>query len=554
MPKRLLLLLPLFLLSLLGQAQSYPVTISTQLTQPSPIYLNNYADATTLNSPIKVQLVLNDLSILNRQVRLKAYFKGNGIQFNTNDYVVGEKALYLEGGVPLQLTNIELAPYFKFQNLQGLNPNVYANALPEGIYEFCLEVYDVLTNKRLSRKSCVTTVIFQNDPPFLNLPTNKQEIMQQNIQNIVFSWTPRNINVSNVVYEFSLVEIWDNNTPVENAFLYSPPLYTTTVRNTILQYSINEPQLIPGKRYAWRVKAMAMANAEEIGVFKNNGYSAIFSFDYLIQCQAPLGIAAAQVSQDQAKITWSGALDNYDYEVKYRPKNANSDWYNLITPREYATLSNLKPKTTYEFSVGASCQKGKYTHSTLQQFTTLATEETTFAGCNLTPDPVDLFNQNLLPNLFANDVVKAGDFPIVVLKATGSNGRFSGEGYVTFAFLEKFRTLIDAADALGGDKIDISKFSRIKVKFDNIGVNTDFKLISGVINASYDKEWGSIVDGDKILNDVLGDNGKVVVTTLDFEVASITKNADGSTTITGTNGTQMNVPVSVNDKEFKDSK
>lgn len=66
------------------------------------------------------------------------------------------------------------------------------------------------------------------------------------------------------------------------------------------------------------------------------------------------------------------------------------------------------------------------------------------------PDPNDLANKTPLPNLYPNDVVSAGDFPIVVLHATGSNGNFSGDGYVTLPFLEKFRKLIDAADAFAG--------------------------------------------------------------------------------------------------------
>lgn len=484
-----------------GIAQTYPVTISTQITQPSPIYLSNYADATTINSPIKVQIALNDLTISNRQIRLKCYFQGQSISLMTNDFVVGARNLFLEGGVPLQLTNVDLAPYFEYQNLVGINPNQYAQALPEGIYNFSVEVYDFATNKKLSKKTSVTTIIFQNDPPFLNLPLNNASIMQQNIQNIIFSWTPRQINVSNVEYEFSLVEIWDKYTPVQNAFLHSPPLYTTTTRSTTLQYGVSEPQLLPGKKYAWRVKAKALLGAEEIGVFKNNGYSEIFAFDYETYCTAPLAITTTDISQDQAKITWSGDIDNFDYQVNYREKNANSDWYKIVTPREFATISNLKPNATYEYTVGASCEVGKYTHSTVHEFSTMAKDEIAFVGCGIKPDPADLANKNPLPELFANDVVKAGDFPIVVLHSTGSNGKFSGDGYVTLPFLEKFRTLIDAANAAGGP--DIGKYSRIRITFDNIGINTDFKLISGEIIASYDPDgWNSLLDGDKLVDDI----------------------------------------------------
>ncbi|MBF4516607.1 fibronectin type III domain-containing protein [Flavobacterium sp. ANB] len=543
----LLFFLVCSLIGLSGYAQSFPVTISTQITQPSPIYLSNYADATTINSPIKIQLVLNDLTISNRQVRLKFYFQGNSISFSSNDFVVGARPLYLEGGFPLQLNNVDLAPYFEFQNILGLNPNQYAQPLPEGIYNFSVEVYDFATNKKLSKKTSVTTIIFQNEPPFLNLPLNNASIMQSNIQNIIFSWTPRSINVSNVEYEFSLVEIWDNYTPVQNAFAYSPPLYTTTTRNTTFQYGISQPQLIPGKKYAWRIKAKAILGAEEIGVFKNNGYSEIFSFNYEVSCTAPLSITTTGVSEDQAKVSWSGNIDNFDYQVNYREKNAGSEWYKVVTPRESITISNLKPNATYEYTVGASCDVGKYTHSTVHEFTTLEKDEIAFAGCGIKPDPKDLANKTPLPQLFPNDVVTAGDFPIVVLKATGSNGSFTGEGYVTLPFLEKFRKLIDAADALGGDKINLGQFSRIRITFNNIGVNTDFKLISGEIVASYDPNWGGMADLDGVVNDAFGDAGNVVNHQYDLSIKSVVKNPDGTITVTSTTGVTSVLDKTVND-------
>jgi hypothetical protein len=192
----LLFTLAFWLITLSGFAETFPVVVNIQISQPTPIYWSNYTDATTSNSPIKMQIVLNDLTISNRQVRLKCYWQGNGISFMNNDFVVGAQPLYLEGGVPLQLTNVNLAPYFEFQNMVGITPNQYAQAIPEGIYTFAVEVYDVATGQKLSRKSTITAVIFQNEPPLLNLPLNKTGIMQQNIQNIVFSWTPRHTSCS----------------------------------------------------------------------------------------------------------------------------------------------------------------------------------------------------------------------------------------------------------------------------------------------------------------------------------------------------------------------
>jgi hypothetical protein len=494
--KEFLFILFIAVSTLAGHAQTFPVTIYSQFTYPTPIYLSNYANRTTINSPLKVQLMLNDLTISNRQVRLKLYLSGSSGSFMSKDFVIGAQPLYLQGGFPLQLTNLELGTYFEYRNLLGVNPNQYAQPLGEGTYDFCVEVYDFATNKKLSKRTCVSTVIFQNDPPILNLPVNQAKIIRQDIQNIIFNWTPRSINVSNVEYEFALVELWNPNIPYQTAFDYAPPLFTETTRMTTLQYDIMKPQLIPGKSYAWRVKAKALKGAEEIGLFKNNGFSEVFTFKYLSQCNAPMGISTEGVSQNQAKIKWTGIVANsFDYQVNYREKNANSKWYNLVTPREYATITNLKPNTTYEYTVGTACDRGEYTHSRIEEFTTLAKDEIAFAGCNLKPDPADLLNQTPLPALFTNDVVMAGDFPIVVLHATGGNGTFSGDGFVTFPFIEKFRK------AIGGTiDANIDQNVGIRITFNNIGINTDFKLISGEIVASYDANWGSMVDAGGIID------------------------------------------------------
>jgi len=138
---------------LLATAQSFPVQVVAQAVPPAPIYFSSYSDAGTVNGPLRVQLVLNDLGISDREIRLKAYFEGNGISFQSNDVVSGAGLLFLEGGIPLVLGNTELAPYFRFGNLTGISPAGYGQAIPEGTYKICFEVYAVLTGNRLSRRS-----------------------------------------------------------------------------------------------------------------------------------------------------------------------------------------------------------------------------------------------------------------------------------------------------------------------------------------------------------------------------------------------------------------
>jgi len=237
--------------------QSFPVQVVPQTIPPIPVHFSEYADMYTSNGPLKVQLVLNDLNISDREVRLKIYFEGNGIRFQSKDFISGAKPLYLEGGMPLVLAQSELAPYFNYENIMGISPQGYGQAIPEGVYQFCYEVIDVLTGNRLSRKTCSRAVIFKNEPPFLISPRNKTNITEHNPQNIVFQWTPRHINVSNVEYEISLVEIWDNGIDPQAAFLSSPPIFQTTTTATTYIYGPADPMLLSDKNYAWQVRAKA---------------------------------------------------------------------------------------------------------------------------------------------------------------------------------------------------------------------------------------------------------------------------------------------------------
>lgn len=117
-------------------------------------------------------------------------------------------------------------------------------------------------------------------------------------------------------------------------------------------------------------------------------------------------------------------------------------------------------------------------------------------GENKIPDPANLANKTTLTTFHTNDVVMAVVFPIVVLHTSGGNGTFPGDGFVTFLFIEKFKKQIGGSiDANSKDNVGI------RITFNNIGVNTDFKFIFGEIIASYDSNWGSIVDGDKLIED-----------------------------------------------------
>tara|TARA_R110002049_G_scaffold265080_1_gene441179 strand:+ start:2947 stop:6072 length:3126 start_codon:yes stop_codon:yes gene_type:complete len=470
-----------------GQGGTFPVQVIPQVIPPPPIYLSNYADASTVNSPLRVQIILNDLNIQSREVRLKAYFQGSGLTFQSNDFVTGANQLFLEGGVPLILTNAELAPYFRFENITGISPNVYGNSIPEGTYQFCFEVFDVATGNRLSNKSCVTTVIFKNEPPFLVSPRNKTNIAETNPQNIIFQWTPRSINVTNAEYELSLVEIWDSQIDPQAAFLSSPPIFQTTTAATTYVFGPSDPQLLSGKNYAWRIQAKAKQGTEEIGLFKNQGYSEIFSFSYASACDLPLSINHEVKGSTIANIFWDDfSTDIPEYTVRYRKKsgsNSENEWFFNKTTSNTTSLWDLKSGTIYEYQIQKKCTVTKSEWSITKQFTTfIADNEESVYECGITPD-FSLSNTDPLQTLAKGDKFTAGDFPINVLEVSGSNGRFTGKGYVTIPYLNSIR---------------------VGVKFTNILVNTEKQMAEGMVITMYDATLGNLLDIDEAIETVGG--------------------------------------------------
>ncbi len=482
--KKYLLFIFLLLLEIqLVVAQQFPVQVIPQTIPPRPVLLSDYANATSSVDRVTVQLILNDLTELNREVRLKVSIQGQGINAQSNDVVIGATPIFLEGGVATTLGTAELAPYFDFQNLQGISAAAYGSSLPEGPYSICFEVFDLFTGNVVSANTCTNFVLFDNDPPFLNLPLNASGIQETNPTNIVFQWTPRHINVSNVQYELTISEIWDLNIDPQAAFLSSPPIFQTTTTQTTFIYDGLQPSLVPGRRYAWRVRAFATVGIEEIGLFTNNGFSEIFYFDYQTQCQDPLFLDIEELTNRNAKIAWQGDFDHLDYTLKYREKNAQSDWYDITTPREYATIDGLRAETTYEYKVQGNCLFGSYGETLIQEFTTLSEEASAYQGCAIEPDPVVLDNQELLPNLYPNDIFTAGDFPVRVLSLNAETSPYTGTGYITVPWL---------AD------------TKIAVEFEGITINTDNKLLTGKVETSYDADWENVVGVGGVIDAIVG--------------------------------------------------
>ncbi|MCV6630498.1 MAG: hypothetical protein OIF50_11655, partial [Flavobacteriaceae bacterium] len=368
-----------------GYAQLYPVQVNMNLVPPYSLKISDYHTASS--DKLFVNLLLKDVSEFGRQVKLRFYVEGNGLAVRSKPFIVGANPIVLDGGVNTRLSNVDLRPYFKFENLQGLTPFQYSKALSDGVYNFCFEVYDYFSNQKISNKSCIPVYLILNDPPILNTPPKEELIAGQNPQNILFNWTPRHINATGVQYEFTIKEIWDSQIDPRAAFAISPMVYQTNTFSTTLLYGPGEPPLLEGKQYVWAVRAIVSDGISETSVFKNNGYSEVFWFRYTNNCKPPRFALAKALDASRMEISWQG-LEHHRFEIQYRKKGyGDADWIRSYAYNNTTTLYNLEPKTTYEFRVGGECSlNAGFVFSNMQTFQTPSKEEVRNYSCGVLPE------------------------------------------------------------------------------------------------------------------------------------------------------------------------
>ncbi|WP_343705813.1 fibronectin type III domain-containing protein [Flavobacterium sp.] len=515
-------LISIVLFSLNGHAQLYPVQLTPIFKSPYSIKISDYA----ASMDTKMQLLINptDLSINNRQVRLKLYIQGNGLNIQSSDYVQGQKPIYINGGEVQTLTNTDIASLFRLENLQGITASQYALGLPEGMFSFCFEMYDCITNQKISQKSCACLYLILNDPPLLNTPQKNEQIAASDFPNIMFTWTPRQINATNVSYKFELKQLLDPSLDPQIAFQMAPVLYEETLFGTALLYNLSMPILTPGMRYAWCVRAVSTTGLSENAIFKNDGYSEIYSFKYTASCAAPTFLLSEAQGPNSVKITWQGLPKHTKYQLQYKKQDVrNAQWFSTNSLNTQSLITNLEPGVTYQFRVGSSCDPASegiqtFTYSGISTFTTPTQSSGVPAyNCGIIPK-INIQNQKPLTNLIQSETFTAGDFPVTILELKGENSPYSGRGYIIVPYL---------AD------------TKIAVEFNNIVVNTDYQLISGVVETSYNPDSKNVVDVEDFTGE--GQSGKIKEE-IKFEIDKIIINANGDIIVNGKDGEQVTIP------------
>jgi Fibronectin type III domain len=456
-----------------------PVQVTPQLLPPYSLQVSEYYSGT--QPKLQVLLLNRDINQPTIQVRLRMTVQSQNCNLRTKDNAVTQ-VFTLTNGIPYYLQPSELQTYFDPNNLDfsgGYSQQEYISTgrFPEGLYTFTFEAFEVASGNLVSNKGFSLGWLTLADPPLLNTPAKAEGVIPTNPQSIVFNWTPRH-NTSPLAgyytdYIFTIAEYNDVNISPEASFSSAAPLYRDSVQATTYLYGINKPQLVPGKRYTWRVQAKAKSGSQSLAMFKNNGFSEVYWFVYQNNCAAPLGITAT-VQGQRVSIEWQNNPMHLEWKVEYREKNnPAAQWFSISNTINRVSITDAKPGTLYEYRVGGSCTEGEFTYSALNTFTTAAAGTNSMVNCGdgtVPPAGTGAGLQTLNPG----DSIRAGTFKIVVGFSSGT-GSFTGMGYTIMPWLAN---------------------AKVEVKFTNITVSQDYKLMTGVIETTYDPNESGIDDLD----------------------------------------------------------
>lgn len=519
-------------------AQSYPVQATMQLTPPYSLYLADYTAPGS--NRIMVNVLLKDLTRADLQTRLKLTIEGVGVSITTKP-TYRPQPLYLQGGLPVMLTPDDLAPYFNPDNLifQGVSKNeiLKGGALPEGLYRVCIEVLDYNLGAEVSNRACASAWMILNDPPIINLPSQNEKLRAQDPQNIVFQWTPRHTGSPNAAfgteYEFELVELWPDNRNPNNAIQSTPPIYQGTTFSTTLIYGPAETPLVPGRKYAFRVKAKAMVGVDELDLFKNNGYSEVFTFTYGDACIAPKVISATTISSSRVQVTWDTEPVHTEFIVGYK-KQGNDQWQEQRTYLNEVTISSLQPEATYEFRVRSIC--GSINGENTETVTATTSEEpVTNFTCGAGAGAYELENQDPLPELKPGDIFKAGDVEVRAFDVQGYNGNYSGIGHAEMPWL---------------------RHVKVRVEFSSIFINSDYQMLRGAVKTIFNPDSKLIVDldgndelsGDENSDDNADEDTDVEID-YDGEISDVHIDTEtGEIIVTDEDGSQTSYPIETDEE------
>lgn len=260
-----------------------------------------------------------------------------------------------------------------------------------------------------------------------------------NGENITINWTPENYN--------NLWEVAYRPKPNEGG---DGPWTNRTIEGTP---SLTLTGLQQGQDYEFKIKS-SCSN------FGWTDFGPIGNWNHG-PCGAPTNVTEDITSSTTVKLTWTGS-GFATYTVLYRPMGVPGAQYTSVnTNATNIELTGLQTGTIYEYTIAANCF-GANTSFTYDDDFEIEREslDNEFYECGVDLTPPDLDAVIAIHELNEGDTITSGDFRIIVKTAGGSEGYYTGTGYLPIPYLN---------------------MARINVEFRNILVNTDYQVVFGDI-------------------------------------------------------------------------
>ncbi len=448
----------------------HPVQSTLQLLPPYSVYLSDYAQPGA--EKLRVILLQRDLSQAAYALRLVFSVELNGRVILRTARSFNPAPLSLDPGVPTIISGADLAPYLDSRNLEfvGYSREQYekTRTLPEGSYRLCVSAYDYRRQDvEVAAPACAYYFLAKSEPPLINYPACGTKIAHKPVQQVIFSWLPRNTASANSAasteYEFSLYEVRPAGTNPNQVVLNAKPVYQVSTGFTQLLYGPSEPPLQEHMQYVWRVQAK---DGEGRDLFRNHGYSEACSFTYggadpAFVVGGVREFKAAAQTERKATLSWQVDQRGFEgYRVEYKKTGVGHEWFRTDTKEGELKVFDLEPDTPYEARVQGQV-KGVY--GPYSEVVTFRTPKERVVACGENV-PVGQLQQGK-PLAFATPgmTIQARGMEVILeeVEHLPEDGFYKGRGRVSINYL-------------GG--------AAFAVKFDRIYIDEDRNVVTGRID------------------------------------------------------------------------
>ena len=193
--------------------------------------------------------------------------------------------------MPYTITYSDILQIFNEQSLEYIGitrEQVMQQGLPENTYRICFSIYDYDSSRPLSTVPACSNLFNVSwvEAPIIITPANQAQLSETEAKNITFIWTRPPSAPVNTQYKLKIIELTPPEGNYQDKLLSAgyPVFFETTVVTNTYLYSFANPQLTPGKTYAFMVTAVDPSN---MTAFRNKGNSEPFIFSCIKGDQSP---------------------------------------------------------------------------------------------------------------------------------------------------------------------------------------------------------------------------------------------------------------------------